>query len=80
VLRQAWIPGSWDILAGQFFQNWDPARHVKNFNQCVFESWQPRWMSIDWGFEHATVALWWTRVRIKTDLDQKAERTVLLCY
>jgi len=25
------------------------------------------------GFEHATVALWWTRVRIKTDLDQKAE-------
>src|SRR6516162_2958164 len=66
VLRQAWIPGSWDILAGQFFQNWDPERHVKSFNQCVFE--------------HSTVALWWTRVRIKTDLDQKAERTVLLCY
>jgi len=80
VLRQAWIPGSWDILAGQFFQNWDPAQHVKSFGQCVFESWQPRWISIDWGFEHATVVLWWTRVRIKTDLDQKAERTVLLCY
>src|SRR6516225_1101978 len=80
VLRQAWIPRSWDILAGQFFQNWDPARHVKSFSQCVFESWQPRWISIDWGFEHATVVLWWTRVRIKTDLDQKAERTVLLCY
>jgi hypothetical protein len=26
------------------------------------------------------VVLWWTRVRTKTDLDQKAERTVLLCY
>ena len=24
VLRMAWIPGSWEILAGQFFQNWDP--------------------------------------------------------
>src|SRR6516225_2370868 len=24
--------------------------------------------------------LWWTRVRIKTDLDQEAEHTVLLCY
>jgi len=71
---------SWDILAGQFFQSWDPARHVKSFSQCVFESWQPRWISIDWGFEHATVVLWWTRVRVKTDLDQKAERTVLLCY
>src|SRR6516165_5815346 len=78
MLRQAWIPGSWDILAGQFFQNWDPARHVKSFGQCVFEPWQPRWLSIDWGFEHATVALWWTRVRIKTELDQKAEHTVLL--
>ena len=78
VLRQAWIPGSWDILAGQFFQNWDP--DVKSFGQCVFESWQPRWISIDWGFEHSTVVLWWTRVRIKTDLDQKAERTALLCY
>jgi len=52
VLRQAWIPDSWDILAGQFFQNWDPARHVKSFGQCVFEPWQPRWISIDRGFEH----------------------------
>jgi hypothetical protein len=80
VLRAAWIPGDWNILAGQFFQNWDPARHVKKFSECLFETWQPRWMSIDWGFEHATVVLWWTRVRIKTDLDQKAERTMLLCY
>ena len=57
-----------------------PDRHVKDLGQCAFESWQPRWISIDWGFEHSTVVLWWTRVRIKTDLDQKAERTVLLCY
>ena len=25
--------GDWDILAGQFFQNWDPERHVKSFGQ-----------------------------------------------
>jgi len=80
VLRQAWIPGSWDILAGQFFQNWDPARHVKKFSQVVFEPWQDRWISIDWGFEHSTVALWWTRVRIKTEFDPEAKRTILLCY
>jgi len=30
VLRQAWIPGSWDILAGQFFQNRDPARPFRS--------------------------------------------------
>jgi hypothetical protein len=79
VLRQAWIPGSWEILAGRFFQNWDPARHVKRFDQVIFEDWQPRWISIDWGFEHATVVLWWTRVRVKTELDE-SERTILLVY
>ena len=62
------------------FPNWDPARHVKSFTQCVFESWQPRWISIDWGFEHATVALWWTRVRVTTEFDPAADRTTLLCY
>lgn len=80
VLRQAWIPGSWEILAGQFFQNWDPERHVKRFSDVVFLSWQPRWISIDWGFEHATVVLWWTRVQVKTELDQDKQRTILLCY
>ncbi|MBA0089156.1 MAG: hypothetical protein HRJ53_29550 [Acidobacteria bacterium Pan2503] len=80
VLRQAWIPGSWDILAGQFFQNWDPARHVKVFSECIFEDWQDRWISIDWGFEHSTVALWWTRIRVKTEFDPDAKRTVILCY
>jgi hypothetical protein len=80
VLRQAWIPGSWDILAGQFFQNWDPARHVKRFQDVIFEAWQPRWLSIDWGFEHATVVLWWTRVRLKTEFDPEATRSILLVY
>ena len=80
VLRQAWIPGSWDILAGQFFQNLDPARHVKKFSDVIFEKWQPRWVSIDWGFEHASVALWWTRVRLKTEFDPDAQRSILLCY
>jgi phage terminase large subunit len=80
VLRMAWIPGSWSILAGQFFQNWDPQRHVKNFSDVIFEPWQPRWISIDWGFEHATVVLWWTRVRLKTEFDPEAKRSILLVY
>jgi hypothetical protein len=80
VLRMAWIPGSWAILAGQFFQNWDPARHVKQFSEVIFEDWQPRWISIDWGFEHATVVLWWTRCRLKTEFDPEAERSILVVY
>ena len=80
VLRMAWIPGSWSILAGQFFQNWDPARHVKRFDDVIFETWQPRWISIDWGFEHATVVLWWTRVRLKTEFEKESTRSILLVY
>jgi len=90
VLRAAWIPGSWDILAGTFFQNfdaiWNPrtskyeGRHVKKLSDVVFEDWQDRWISIDWGFQHATVVLWWSRVRIKTEYDPDKERTILLCY
>jgi phage terminase large subunit len=80
ILRQAWIPGSWQILAGRFFQNFDPERHVKKFSQVIFEPWQPRWISIDWGFEHATVVLWWTRVRVKTELDEEQGRSILLVY
>jgi phage terminase large subunit len=80
VLRMAWIPGSWSILAGQFFQNWDPTRHVKNFSDVIFEPWQPRWISIDWGFEHATVVLWWTRCRLKTEFDPEAKRSILVVY
>jgi phage terminase large subunit len=79
VLRAAWIPGDWNILAGQFFQNWDPLRHVKAFGEVTFEPWQERWVSIDWGFEHSTVVLWWTRVLVRDSLGGK-QRTILLCY
>jgi hypothetical protein len=80
VLRAAWLPGDWDILAGQYFQNWDPERHVKNFSEVTFEEWQDRWISIDWGYEHATVVLWWTRVKVRDSLNPKADRTIILCY
>ena len=80
VLRAAWIPGDWALLAGTFFQNWDSARHVKKFSDVIFEPWKDRWISIDWGFEHSTVVLWWARVRVKTEFDPEAKRTILLCY
>lgn len=83
VLREAWIPGSWDILAGQFFQNWDEEVHVKKLNDVTFLDYQPRWISIDWGFQHACVVLWWTIVEIKTPLpDAKGidHKKIVLCY
>jgi phage terminase large subunit len=80
VLREAWIPGSWDILAGQFFQNWDEELHVKTLSQIQFLDWQPRWISIDWGFQHACVALWWTVVKVVDEASVMYGKTIILNY
>lgn len=95
VLRSAWIPGSWQILAGQFFSNWEAhfderknryvGRHIKTIREVVFPEWQDRWISIDWGFEHHCVALWFARVVIRDPLadvlrDGRKQRTIILCY
>lgn len=91
VLREAWIPGSWDILAGQFFQNWDEELHTiggkdsrLKLSDIEYLDWQPRWISIDWGFQHACVILWWTIVRIPDQFPdengQDRKKTIILCY
>jgi len=91
VLRQAWIPGSWDILAGTFFQNWDERLHTiggknsdRQLSDVEYLDWQPRWISIDWGFEHACVVLWWTIVRVPDwfpdENGQDRKKHVILCY
>jgi hypothetical protein len=88
VLREAWIPGSWNILAGQYFQNFDgiwddrlkryKGRHVRNVSEVEFQAWQPRWISIDWGYQHACVTLWWTRGIVTDGFGRK--RNMIICY
>jgi phage terminase large subunit len=75
-LRKAWLEGSWDVLAGQFFSNWEESRHVKT--AVTFQDWQPRWIGIDWGFNHATCVLWFTIARTTNALGESGERIV--CY
>lgn len=87
-LRAAWIPGDWNVLAGQFFSNWEASfndkknrwqgRHVKSLKDVVFSQWEERWISIDWGFEHHCVVLWFARV--KTIDAFKREKSIVLCY
>ena len=77
-LRAAWIPGDWNILAGQFFQNWDLARHVRAYAEIDWEDWQERWISIDWGFAHASAVLWFTRANITDGFGRK--KNVIVCY
>jgi hypothetical protein len=94
-LRAAWIPGDWNILAGQFFSNWEAwfdekknkyvGRHIKTRKDIVFHDWEDRWISIDWGFEHHCVILWFARVTVRdplADVERKGtkERSIVICY
>lgn len=53
-LRSAWRDGNWDISAGTFFDNWDPDVHVVDPFE-IPSNW-PMWLSLDYGFQHPTVA------------------------
>jgi Terminase large subunit, T4likevirus-type, N-terminal len=57
-LARAWAEGRWDIFAGQFFDVWDPARHMVRAEEIQLEPWWPRWISIDWGFAHNSAVYW----------------------
>jgi len=77
-LRAAWLEGSWDVLAGQFYPNWDLERHVKPTEAITFQDWQPRWLGIDWGFNHATCVLWFTQAEVIDSFGKK--KTTVVCY
>jgi len=59
-LRRAFLDGEWDVFAGQYFDVFDRARHTPRAEEIPFEPWWPRWLSIDWGFEHPSAVLWHT--------------------
>ena len=55
-LRMALLDGSWDVHAGQYFDNFDREAHVTADLQL--EDWYPRWLGIDWGYAHGCAAYW----------------------
>jgi phage terminase large subunit len=57
-LRDAFLYGSWDIFAGQYFDIFDRKKHVTRVTDL--KSWYPRWISIDWGFAHNFAVYWHT--------------------
>lgn len=55
-LVKAWLNGNWDVIAGAYFDEWDPARHVvKPFE--IPKHW-PRFRAADWG-SAAPFAVYW---------------------
>jgi hypothetical protein len=57
-LRRAFLEGDWTIFAGQYFDIFLPARHVVRLGAIECKAWYPRWISIDWGYEHPAAAYW----------------------
>jgi phage terminase large subunit len=62
-LRQAFLEGDWNVFAGQYFDIFDVGRHTERAENIAFERWWPRWISIDWGFEHPAAVYWHAAAR-----------------
>jgi hypothetical protein len=75
--RQKYLFGAMDGVSGQYFDNFDPFRHVINLRQDAdldkplikWENWQPKWIGWDWGGagkgNHANVVCWFTKALVR---------------
>ena len=62
-LRTGWLLGNWDEFAGQFYDIWDPSPGGPFVKPCLPDrDWHPRWLGIDWGFQHPMSCHWMSRV------------------
>jgi hypothetical protein len=57
-LKRAFLDGDWDVFAGQYFDKFDYSRHVVRPEEIEWKPWWPRWISVDWGFEHPAAVYW----------------------
>jgi phage terminase large subunit len=57
-LRRAFLEGDWNVFAGQYFDIFDYGRHTARPEEIRLEPWYPRWLSIDWGFQHNSAVYW----------------------
>ncbi|MGH8277860.1 MAG: hypothetical protein ACRETH_14320, partial [Steroidobacteraceae bacterium] len=57
-LKRAFLDGDWDVFAGQYFDRFECSRHVVRAETIDWKPWWPRWISVDWGFEHPAAVYW----------------------
>jgi len=61
-LRMAFLEGDWSVFAGQYFDVFEIGRHTARAEEIGMQAWWPRWISIDWGFQHPSAVYWHTAV------------------
>jgi hypothetical protein len=57
-LKRAFFDGDWEVFAGQYFDRFDLGRNTARAEEVEWQPWWPRWISIDWGFEHPAATYW----------------------
>lgn len=62
--------GKLDTVSGQYFENWDPKRHMRFRQEFVFQPWQPTWVGWDYGFGHYAYQSVMTKALFKDSVRQ----------
>jgi hypothetical protein len=57
-LKRAFFDRDWEVFAGQYFDLFDLGRNTARAEEIEWQPWWPRWISIDWGFEHPAATYW----------------------
>jgi phage terminase large subunit len=76
-LRRAFLEGDWNVFAGQYFDVFDVGRHTARPEEIRLEPWWPRWISIDWGFQHPSAVYWHCAVPTNNRNSQSETRNSL---
>lgn len=75
-LKRAFLDGDWDVFAGQYFDRFDYSRHVVRPEEISWRDWWPRWISLDWGFEHPAAVYWHTASPLTSLKGQKVRQGI----
>src|ERR1700682_5148006 len=57
-LPRAFLARDWNVFAGQYFDVFEFGRHTVRAEALRLEPWWPRWISVDWGFQHPSAVYW----------------------
>ena len=60
-LRIGYLMGSFDTFAGQYFDVWDESKQTIPASDLNIKPWHPKWISIDWGYQHDSAVYWWAQ-------------------
>jgi hypothetical protein len=68
-LRAKALYGDLKSISGTYFSNFTQDRHTLSLprdNELIeWQSWQPRWIGIDWGLAHWSAVYWATKARVR---------------